>query len=239
METTPDTENIPTHLPPPPAGQRHCRCRTCSGIFAARFPWPYCPKCDAERIDRAEAEAQREAQEARSREFWAAIPPLYRETDPERLAPALREIVSGYQFGPRGVGFVGAAGAGKTRAAVLILAALAEQGMSTLFLPATEFAAAARVALADRGPDREEAAKTLSRARKCKALLLDDLGKCRFTDRAEAELYEILEYRVGHLLPTFWTSNSDAKGLREMLSADRADAMIRRLGREFCQHVTL
>jgi DNA replication protein DnaC len=216
-----------------------CRCDDCGATFEAVWKWPYCPPCDAKRIDEESAKAQREAQEARRGAFWSAIPPLYRATDRERLAPELREIVAAYEFSPRGVGFIGTAGAGKTRAAILILERLMELGMSTLYLPATDLAAAARGAVSETGAEKEECRATLAKARKVKALLLDDLGKGRLTDRAESELYDILEHRTAHMLPTFWTSNSNAKGLREMMSADRADALIRRLGAEFCQHVTL
>jgi DNA replication protein DnaC len=79
----------------------------------------------------------------------------------------------------------------------------------------------------------------LEKAAQVDALLLDDLGKNRMTERAEVELYDLLEHRTGHLLPTFWTSNSNAAGLHDMFSPDRADAMLRRLGKEFCEHVTL
>lgn len=215
------------------------RCRDCGREWADTIRWPLCDPCEQKRIAEIEAEAQREAEAARRRAFWEQVPPIYRETDKERLAPVLRETVDGYIYGPRGVGFIGAAGAGKTRAAVLILAGLMEQGMKTLWLPATELAAASRGAFSDSGAEKERCKELLAQARKVKGLLLDDLGKGRLTDRAESDLYDILEHRTSHKLPTFWTSNSGAKGLREMMSADRADALIRRLGQEFCQHVAL
>ena len=68
--------------------------------------------------------------------------------------------------------------------------------------------------------------------------MIDDLGKGKMTDRAEAELYDLLEFRSSHKLPIIWTSNSDARGLLSMFSADRGDAIIRRLA-EFSNIIKL
>lgn len=218
---------------------RPCICQRCGSEFASWIKLPYCAEC-AEALYAANAEqACLDALAARCRDFWDGIPPLYRQTDKARLAPPLRSAIESYEYGPMGVGFIGSAGAGKTRAAVLILAGLMEQGMSTLYLPATELSAAAAGAFSDDPKEKERCREILRKSRKVKALLIDDLGKGRLTERAESELYDILEHRTGHLLPTFWTANSEAKGLRSMLSRDRADALIRRIGREFCKHVVL
>jgi DNA replication protein DnaC len=76
---------------------------------------------------------------------------------------------------------------------------------------------------------RREAEGVLNLTRWVHVLLLDDLGKNKMTDRAEASLYELLEYRTSHRKPTIWTSNSNAKQLRTMFSVDRAEAIMRRL----------
>lgn len=199
----------------------------------------YCDACynalEAER----EEKARLEALEARRRDFWGEVPPLYGQTDKARLPAVLRAAIESYEYGPMGVGFIGAAGAGKTRAAILILAGLMEQGMSTLYLPATELSTMAINAALDDGHKRERCRETLRKARRVNALLIDDLGKGKLSPCPTAELYGILEHRAASLLPTFWTSNSNAKELREMFSNDCADALIRRIGREFCRHVTV
>lgn len=218
---------------------RPCICQRCGSEFASWIKLPYCADC-GEALDAAREEQERlDALAARCRDFWDGIPPLYRQTDKTRLAPPLRSAIESYEYGPMGVGFIGMAGAGKTRAAVLILADLMERGMSTLYLPATELSAAAAGAFSGDPKEKERCREILRKSRKVKALLIDDLGKGRLTERAESELYDILETRTSHELPTIWTSNSNAQGLRSMFSQDRADALIRRLGKEFCTHITV
>lgn len=214
-------------------------CQQCGTVFEALINFELCDDCaekqEQERLHDADCRAKIE----RCNAFWEQVPPLYRKTDKARLNPVLVSAIANWHFSPKGIGFVGSAGCGKTRAAVLILAKASESGYSTLYLPATELSAVSAGAFADGPFEREKCKKKLSEARKVKCLLIDDLGKGRLTDRAESELYDILETRTSNELPTLWTSNSNAQGLRSMFSADRADALIRRLGKEFCQHITV
>ena len=77
---------------------------------------------------------------------------------------------------------------------------------------------------------RRNAADAEIHAAKAAAVwLCDDIGKQRMTDRAEAEFYDVLEHRTSHLRPTIWTANADGHDLRAMLSADRAEPILRRL----------
>lgn len=219
--------------------EKSVTCQECGTVFTAFLDFELCDDC-AEKLDQEQShDAVSRAKIARRDAFWEQVPPLYRKTDKTRLNPVLVSAIANWQFSPKGIGFVGAAGSGKTRAAVLILAKASESGHSTLYLPATELSAVSAGAFADSAVEREICKRKLVEARKVKCLLLDDLGKGRLTDRAESELYDILETRTSHELPTLWTSNSNAQGLRSMFSADRADALIRRLGKEFCTHITL
>jgi len=82
----------------------------------------------------------------------------------------------------------------------------------------------------DRDDDARRQLETLRRA---EVLFIDDLGKEKFTERVESELYDLVETRTAHLRPILWTSNATATRLKEMLSADRGEPIIRRL-KEFC-----
>jgi NitT/TauT family transport system ATP-binding protein len=62
-----------------------------------------------------------------------------------------------------------------------------------------------------------------------KVLLLDDLGKQKMTERAELELFDLLEHRSSHELPIIWTANAAKGDLRKMLSSDRGEPILRRL----------
>jgi DNA replication protein DnaC/primosomal protein DnaI len=203
------------------------------------IPITRCDACQDKLAKEWEANEQRQATAAQQAAFWEQVPPLYRGTDKSRLPASLVAAVDAYEYGPTGLAFLGKAGEGKTRAAVLLLHRMAEAGKRVCYLPCTKFCAFAADTFADSKATKADARKALEKAARCHVLLLDDLGKNRMTERAEVELYDLLEHRTGHLLPTFWTSNSNAAALHAMFSPDRADAMIRRLGKEFCEHVVL
>jgi DNA replication protein DnaC len=60
-------------------------------------------------------------------------------------------------------------------------------------------------------------------------LLIDDLGKQKMTERAETELYDVLEHRTNNLKPTLVTTNATGQQLARMLSEDRRQPIIRRI----------
>jgi DNA replication protein DnaC len=70
---------------------------------------------------------------------------------------------------------------------------------------------------------------TLTRCRRTKVLLLDDLGKAKMTERSELELFDLLEHRSSHELPIIWTANAGGAQLQQMLSPDRGEPILRRL----------
>jgi DNA replication protein DnaC len=161
------------------------------------------------------------------------VPPMYLDTDERRLSGLLRAEIQNWTFGPLGLGFVGRSGAGKTRAAISLLKREHEEGRNVFFLSATDLALNSANQFADNPAIREISRSILKLCRSAEILLLDDLAKGRMTDRAESELYDVLEYRTSHRIPTIWTSNSDGPALLNMLSPDRGEAVIRRIGKEF------
>ena len=144
-----------------------------------------------------------------------------------------------WTFNPVGLGFIGGSGKGKTRAAVLLLKRMEEEGYNTFFLSGTDLALNSANQFADNPTIKTIALSILACCRKADVLMLDDLGKNKMTDRSESELYDLLEYRTSRRLPTIWTSNSAGKDLRSMFSQDRGEAIIRRLGSEFSTIVKL
>ncbi len=199
----------------------------------------YCEPCSEKLIARKNHDAQRRAKGASHARFATMIPPIYLTTDKNRLLPVLRSAINSWEFSPVGMGFVGASGKGKTRAAVELLKKQHELGKDVFYLSATDLALNSANQFADNPAIKEIAKSILSLCRRSDVLLLDDLGKGRMTDRAESELYDLLEYRTSRRLPTIWTSNSDGQQLRSMLSADRGEAITRRLGKEFTNIIKL
>lgn len=57
--------------------------------------------------------------------------------------------------------------------------------------------------------------KALQGICKAKLVCIDDLGKEGVTPRTQADLFEIINYRIEHKLPTIITTNFDSKGLDE------------------------
>ena len=188
-----------------------------------------CDACTEIAILKGEQEVYRRREDARKLRFGQMVPPIYLETDKTRLQADLLRIVDSWEYNPTGIGFVGTSGKGKTRAAVLLLDRLDREKKLTFFLSATDLALNSANQFADNHTTRLVATSILTLCRTSQVLLLDDLGKGRMTDRAESELYDLLEYRTSHRVPTIWTSNSDARGLHAMFSRDRGDAIIRRL----------
>ena len=197
-----------------------------------------CDPCEKKEIEELERNANSRAKDAARNRFLDEIATSYRNTDFSRISPVLQKAVSEWKFSPRGLGLIGTSGSCKTRAAVLILQRMAEEGKSVMFLTATSMAQAAIDQFHNDQKRKDEASNLLDRALSTSVLLLDDLGKNRMTDRSEETLYEILEHRTSWEQPTIWTSNSGARDLHERFSKDRADAILRRLI-EFSTLVTI
>jgi len=196
-----------------------------------------CPECAEIRQSevitqhRAEAAARQEAR-------WHAIcPPLYRDTDPARIPATFRAVVERWQFGPRGLGFIGQAGECKTRSAFLILHGQHLAGNRPSAASATKVSVWSQNRFSDDPERKAESYRKLDEIRFAPVILIDDLGKSKMTPRAEEEFFDILEHRTSHKLPTIWTANASGKELLAMMSPDRGGPIMRRLA-EFSEIVT-
>jgi len=175
---------------------------------------------------------------------WVGIcPPLYQNTDAERLAikrkaPQKFADAMGWSYGPKGLGFFGTTGGGKTRTAYLVLHREHLNGRAVAAMTHTEFTSTAtRLALSDRKGEQQ---RWLRLMKTVDILFVDDLGKSRFTTASgdakhgEEALWDIAEHRWSHLLPLFFTCNfADGNALAGAMSDDKGQAFVRRL-REFC-----
>ena len=192
-----------------------------------------CNACAANRVAIDKDALWRRKQEEKTRRWEDVCPPIYRDTTPSRVAKGRMAAVLGFKFGPRGVLIHGPPDTQKTRCAFLILARLWEEGRSVRALNAVDFGIEGPSRMA-RGLDRfEEWAGALERV---DALLFDDLGKGKMTDRAEEILYRIIEHRTANRLPLIVTTNDTPETLMQRLSPDRGPAIVRRL-MEFCEAV--
>ena len=188
-----------------------------------------CDDCDLIRINKLQQEQAAEEQERRQEAFNALCPPLYRQSDPERIPAAFLRECEAWQYNPVGIGLVGPAGCGKTRAAWLLLKRLHLSGLRVYAVTSTAFAKACADQWHDNAQAKALAEDTLTRCRRTKVLLLDDLGKQKMTERSELELFDLLEHRSSHELPIIWTANAAKGDLRKMLSSDRGEPILRRI----------
>lgn len=83
---------------------------------------------------------------------------------------------------------------------------------------------------------REDVDVWLEEAGTIPILFFDDFGKLKMTERAEVELFGLIERRCANELPIIVTTNDTGDTLASRMSDNRGPAMIRRL-REFCEPV--
>ncbi|MEO6846766.1 MAG: ATP-binding protein [Chthoniobacterales bacterium] len=164
-------------------------------------------------------------------ELWNRIcPPQYRSTDVLLLPATYRDVIA--EWTPEtssGIGFVGSAGIGKTRAAFLLLKKSFDTGVPCQYINAVIFNELVVQMFSDSKERRHRALDTLHAIRTSRVLLFDDLGKGKLTERAETELYSLLEHRTSRQLPTHWTANSNGEELLSRMSPDRGEPILRRL----------
>ena len=220
------------------------KCQDCGATFTARRPAflaarmappSRCPACqekrDRERQIAEAAEAERRRRQHLEERWQALCPPLYRETDPARLPQEHLAAVLAWQHGPQGLLLIGPTGAGKTRAAWLLLRRLLEEGRRIVAFDCLAFGHEA--ARRFRDGTGETWAAGVARA---DVVFFDDFGKMTLTERVEAELFGVIEYRTAHRLPILATSNMTGADLEAKASKDRGAPLVRRL-RDFCRVV--
>lgn len=168
---------------------------------------------------------------------WTTLcPPLYQDTDPKRLSPTLVSQVMAWRYGPQGLLLTGETGLGKSRLAWMLLRHLyIEEGIKPKAFDCVSFGHECSRRFRGDEADGEEWASGIAEAR---LVFFDDLGKLKLTERAEMELFGVIERRSANKLPIIATTNDTGDTLAARMTENRGPAMIRRL-REFCQVIHL
>lgn len=205
-------------------------------------PAIFCPPCVDKRQGEMASERERDRLGKR-REAWLDLcPPLYRDTNPSdpRLSSAARTALAAWSPNGNGVGLAlcGASGRGKTRLAFSRLHDLHMEGMTVFAVSSKRLEKAIHGSFSDDALRRSESESVIESARKARVLLLDDVGKEKFTERVAGEFYDLIEHRTSYLLPTIWTANTSRAELSARLGAEHGDATMRRLA-EFSEFVTV
>ena len=189
----------------------------------------YCPTCKPIREQQEKDMTAIRQEQARLEEFDRVCPPLYRESDPLKLPchPDIVKLVLGWTYGAKGLVLHGATGKGKTRLAYLLVKRLVLEGRTVSAFDPLSFAHRVGETFGEYQGER-----FIRDQQRVDVLMLDDLGKAKLTERAEAELFGLVEHRIANLKPLIVTTNFVGAKLSDKLSEDRATPLVRRL-REF------
>lgn len=200
-----------------------------------------CDPCiEAERIK--EAEKKEEERLAGVQAVWEGIcPPLYQNTEMgnPRLSRAAWAALRAWEpNGVQGLGLIGETGKGKTRLAFARLKELHFKGHKVFAVSAKKIERAIQDTFSDDRETRNESRKLMNETLWSGILLLDDLGKEKYTERVASEFYALVEERTSNLLPTIWTANTSATELKKRMGSEHGDATVRRL-MEFSTIITV
>ncbi len=198
------------------------------------LPPAICDRCDAQvEQERRDADAAR-VQQARRAAWLKVCPPLYRDTDLDRLPPIRPDVVEKvitWQMGPRGLVLHGPTGTGKTRLVWKLLERLHHhQGIKFRYFGPSDFGHQVKRALW-RSPIEGE--KWVQGVVNAPLVVFDDLGKSNLSEQEQAELFHVVNTRAEWCRPIIVTGNSTGDTMKGMFSGDRGEPIIRRL-REFC-----
>jgi DNA replication protein DnaC len=193
-----------------------------------------CAPCD----ERQKASAI-SAIEAEKYERWKAMcPPVYQDTDPNhpRMPTAQKQAqILNWKFGPKGLLLHGVTRRAKTRCAWLLLKRLIIEGYEVRALTSGEFALQCATA---HGASAEAASAWFYDIAYSDVLFIDDLGKCKLTERVEAVLFEMIDFRCARCKPLIITTNFIGKTLIATMTPDRGAPLVARL-QEYCQSIHL
>lgn len=204
-------------------------------LFARKF----CQSCTDILAGEAKDSEAQEVYRQREEKWKAVCPPIYRDTDPNRIAPRCAQAALGWVLGDgMGLGILGGTGQGKTRALFMALRRAFDAGKWCRAVSHNSFSRTVQNAFSGEGKDREEAKEQMKAFHRCSVLLLDDVGKPPPTERADAELEELIEVRTSNLLPILWSANGSSAWLIKRMGPDRGEPLVRRLS-EFSTIVTV
>ena len=165
-------------------------------------------------------------------------PAAFTDTDVKRLPKKQLAEAMKWKYNPRGLLFSGDTGTGKTRTAWELLRRVFVHDRPP-DLPDRQIAYFSAVRFGNEIVKRyqsETAVTWLESLYTVELLFIDDFGKNKMTERAETDLFGIVDERSMAKLPIIITTNYSSKMLAEALTENRAAPLMRRL-REFCEPI--
>ena len=214
-------------------------CITCQKEFeSAPLPgvgWTpsNCPTCSAAAIVKQEQEWAAAKTSAKSRRWESICPPIFRDTDPERLPKKEKlEEVLAWIYGPTGLILHGPTRTGKSRCAWLLVKKILDAGLTIRVMNSMSgFKYGSQFAIGANAPE-----EWVLKHCRVDVLFMDDVFKVKLTDSFEAAMFAIIEHRMGNLLPIIATLNDTGKSLAGRMSVDRGAALVARI-KETCKTI--
>ncbi len=130
----------------------------------------------------------------------------------------------------KGLLLIGNTGSGKTHLAVAIANAVLDAGYTVKFIRAADIPYEVQRTYGNSIRSESEVIEPL---RKCKLLILDDLGADKLTDFDRAIIHSILDYRIINCRPTVVTTNLTEPQMMSTLDSRTVDRL---LGKDYYQY---
>lgn len=120
----------------------------------------------------------------------------------------------------KGLLFIGPCGSGKTHLACAIGNSLLHNGVRVKFTTATELFEKIRNTY---NVSEKSESEVIDNYRKCKLLIIDDIGVDAPTEWSKSVLHSIIDYRMNYFLPTILTTNLNEHEMNEKLDSRTVD----------------
>ena len=205
-------------------------------IYFNIVPDSVCEPCNDARIRKANEKEKEEQIEQNGVKVESIIPPLYRETDFNRLQYPQRDEIRSWRplKSGKGLWIVGDTRKGKTRSSCVLLDDLIDEGNS--------------IKAFFHGNFNDELVEVIRSERSFRSwkfgitsaeiLFIDDLFASKLTERVESSLFDILDERISWKRPTIVTTQLTAKEAKSRFhSPKRCEAFFARIS-EFFQVVS-
>jgi len=220
-------------------------CYVCGGQFPAKDFYrpidPMCPACDRQRVQLATLRENERKMKQREAAWQTLCPHMFIGTVRGTLPnPSASDKTLRWVFSPIGMLLHGKTGSGKSRTVWMLLKANVLAGKTVAVLNslsaiqyAASFSQSAKDAFSQSAKDVEAWIMPYIQA---DILFMDDPFKNKITESFESALFSVIDQRTQNGRPIIATVNDTGDTLKERLSGDRGEPLIRRL-REFCESI--
>lgn len=193
-----------------------------------------CEGCTLAIANAAKAEEEAKRNHHAKMEMERVIPPLLRETNPSHPEFNVKAWQACRQWSPASgqwLLIIGKTGLCKSRISALLAGRMIRAGIRTEWCTANAFQWAATREFDDDKAERGRARHWLSAWKNSPALVFDDFGKGTFSGAVERHLFDLIDHRHTHMLPTIISANTHPQDLllAEAFTGDRGAPIVGRI----------